>query len=67
MIIRRANDDGLGIVPAGSYDTMPYVGKLGTGVEVNEVYTQFKQGAHQRTENPFDIALEGRGFFTVLT
>ncbi|MDY6970496.1 MAG: flagellar basal-body rod protein FlgF [Spirochaetota bacterium] len=67
MIIRRLNDDGVGIVPAGSYDTMPHVGKLGTGVEVNEVYTLFDQGSHQRTENSFDLALEGRGFFTVLT
>jgi flagellar basal-body rod protein FlgF len=67
MIIRRLSDDGLGIVPCGSYDTMPIVGKLGTGVEVNEVYTQFEQGSLQRTENNFDLALEGRGFFTVLT
>jgi flagellar basal-body rod protein FlgF len=67
MIIRRVNDDGVGIVPAGSYDTMPIVGKLGTGVEVNEVYTDFQQGSLQRTENPFDLALEGRGFFTVAT
>jgi len=67
MLIRRINDDGLGITPAGSYDTMPLVGKLGTGVEVNEVYTQFDQGSLQRTENNFDIALEGRGFLTVMT
>jgi flagellar basal-body rod protein FlgF len=67
MLIRRLNDDGLGITPAGSYDTMPFVGKLGTGVEVNEVYTQFDQGSLQRTENNFDLALEGRGFFTVQT
>ena len=67
MLIRRINDDGVGIVPAGSYDTMPIVGKLGTGVEVNEVYTEFEQGSLQRTENPFDLALEGRGFFTVAT
>ncbi len=64
MLIRRINDDGLGITPAGSYDTMPFVGKLGTGVEVNEVYTQFDQGSLQRTENNFDLALEGRGFVT---
>jgi flagellar basal-body rod protein FlgF len=32
MLIRRLSDNGLGITPAGSYDTMPYVGKLGTGV-----------------------------------
>jgi len=67
MIIRRINESGLGITPAGSYDTMPYVGKLGTGVELNEVFTNFDQGSLQRTENHFDLALEGRGFFTVMT
>ncbi|HOF13619.1 MAG TPA: flagellar basal-body rod protein FlgF [Spirochaetota bacterium] len=67
MIIRRLNDDGLGITPAGSYDTMPFVGKLGTGVEVNEVYTIHEQGSLMRTENPFDMAMEGNGFFTVMT
>lgn len=67
MLIRRINDDGVGITPAGSYDTMPYLGKLGTGVEVNEVYTQFQQGSLQRTENNFDLALEGKGFFALAT
>jgi flagellar basal-body rod protein FlgF len=67
MLIRRISDNGLGVTPAGSYDTMPNVGKLGTGVEVNEVYTDFDQGALQRTENNFDLALDGRGFLTVLT
>lgn len=67
MLLRRINDDGLGITPAGSYDNMPFVGKLCTGVEVNEVYTLFDQGSLQRTENNFDLALEGRGFFTVMT
>jgi len=67
MLIRRLNDNGLGITPAGSYDTAPFVGKLGTGVEVNEVYTDFEQGSLQRTENSFDLALEGRGFMTVQT
>jgi flagellar basal-body rod protein FlgG len=67
MLIRRINESGLGITPAGSYDTMPYVGKLGTGVELNEVFTDFEQGSLQRTENNFDLALEGKGFFTVMT
>jgi flagellar basal-body rod protein FlgG len=67
MLIRRINDDGLGFTPAGSYDTMPLVGKLGTGVEVNEVYTLFDQGSLQRTENNTDLALEGRGFFVIQT
>ncbi len=67
MLIRRINESGVGVTPTGSYDAMPWVGKLGTGVEVNEVYTMFKQGALQRTENSFDMALEGQGFFTVMT
>ncbi|HOD13593.1 MAG TPA: flagellar basal-body rod protein FlgF [Spirochaetota bacterium] len=67
MLIRREHDNGLGVTPAGSYDTMPLVGKLGTGVEVNEVYTDFDQGALMRTENSFDLALDGRGFMTVQT
>jgi flagellar basal-body rod protein FlgG len=67
MLIRRINESGLGILPPGSYDSMPYVGNLGTGVEVNEVFTDFGQGSLQRTENSFDFALEGRGFFTILT
>jgi flagellar basal-body rod protein FlgF len=67
MLIRRQNESGLGVTPSGSYDSMPYVGMLGTGVEVNEVYTEFDQGSLQRTENSFDMALEGRGFFTVKT
>ncbi len=67
MLIRRVNESGLGVTPAGSYDTMPIVGKLGTGVEVNERYTQFSQGAMQKTENKFDLAIEGQGFFAVQT
>lgn len=67
MIIRRSNDNGLGIFPLGSYDTMPYVGKLGTGVEVNEKFTQFTQGSLQKTESKFNVALQGKGFFVVQT
>ena len=67
MLIRRINESGLGVTPAGSYDAAPYVGKLGTGVELNEVFTNFEQGSLQRTENSFDLALEGKGFFTVMT
>jgi len=41
-------------------DTTPIVGRLGTGVEVNEVYTIFEQARMKQTENDFDLALEGR-------
>lgn len=67
MLIRRINDDGIRILPIGSYDLMPVIGKMGTGVEVNEVYTRFTQGSFTETKNDFDLALEGEGFFTIST
>ena len=67
MLIRRINDDGVRELPIGSYDLMPVMGKMGTGVEINEVYTRHTQGSFKQTENPFDIALEGEGFFCVET
>lgn len=67
MLIRRVDDDGVRKFPLGSYDTMPIVGRLGTGVEVNEVYTNFEQGSLKPTDNPFDFAIEGEGFFVIET
>ncbi len=67
MLIRRTNDDGVVRMPLGSYDTMPMAGKLGTGVEVNEVFTRFSQGSLKQTHNNFDVALNGKGFLTVMT
>ncbi len=67
MLMRRMNDNGVYVFPVGSVDTTPIVGTLGTGVETNEVYTNFTQGAMKQTENPFDVALEGSGFMTVQT
>lgn len=65
--IRRAEDDGLMAFPLGSYDTMPMVGKLGTGVELNESFTVWEQGSLKETNNDFDIALDGKGFIAVET
>ncbi len=67
MLIRRMNDNGLYKFPLGSAEIAPIVGKIGTGVEENEVFTVFTQGALKETENPFDMALEGKGFFAVDT
>ena len=67
MLIRRMDDDGVRKIPIGSYDVMPVVGKLGTGVEVNEVYTQKEQGAIRVTDNPLDMGIEGRGYFVIST
>jgi flagellar basal-body rod protein FlgF len=65
ILLRRMNDNGVYSFPLGSVDTTPIVGRLGTGAEVNEVYTVFDQGPLKQTENPFDLALEGRGFIAV--
>lgn len=66
ILIRRMNDDGMFVFSLGSIDTTPIVGKLGTGAELNEVFTVFTQGSLKQTENPFDLALEGEGFLSVL-
>ena len=65
LLLRRMDDDGLINFPPGSKDVAPIVGKLGTGVEMNELYTVFTQGALKETNNPFDMALEGDGFIAV--
>jgi len=67
MQVRRQDDDGLVVFPLGSYDKMPFVGRLGTGVELNESYTVYEQGNLVETTNQFDFALEGKGFIAVET
>jgi flagellar basal-body rod protein FlgF len=67
MLMRRMNDDGVYTFPVGSVDTSPIVGTIGTGVETNEVYTNFAQAPLKQSENDFDVALEGRGFMMVQT
>lgn len=67
MLIRRFNDDGVHRFPFGSVDVAPIVGKIGTGVEYNESFTVFTQGSLKQTENPFDMALDNKGFFSIST
>lgn len=67
LLVKRLNDDGMYKFPFGSVDAAPIVGTLGTGVETNEVYTNFAQGPLKQTENDFDLAMEGGGFMTVQT
>ena len=67
LLIRRMNADGIHRFPLGSVDSSPIVGKLGTGVEQNEVVTNFTQATLKETNNPFDLAIEGRGFIAVQT
>ena len=67
MLLRRFNDDGVHSFPLGSYDTRPVIWKLGTGVEVNEVYNQKEQAGFKKTSNPLDFALKDKGYFSVQT
>jgi len=59
-LLRRCRDDGEIIHPLGSGDFMPIVGKIGTGVEENEIFTEFTQGALKETESDFDFAIDQR-------
>jgi len=67
LLMRRMTDDGLYNHPFGSGDAAPIIGKLGTGVELNELFTQLQQGSLRETNNQFDLALDGAGFFAVST
>jgi len=67
LLIRRQDDDGVYHIPFGSADAAPIVGKMGMGVELNELYTNFDQGEPKETQSDFDLMLEGKGFFAVAT
>jgi flagellar basal-body rod protein FlgF len=67
MLIRRQDDDGVYLHPFGSADAAPIIGKMGTGVELNKLFTNFDQGALKETTSDFDLALDGKGFFSVAT
>ena len=67
MLASRTEDDGVVIFPLGSTDIRPYIGRIGTGVEVNEVFTEWEQGSLRETGNQLDIALVDRGFFAIET
>ena len=41
------------------------IGEVSLGAKIGEVYTDFTQGPFQVTDNTFDFALEGEGFFGI--
>ncbi|MDR1804040.1 MAG: flagellar basal-body rod protein FlgF [Treponema sp.] len=67
LLLRRMKDDGEYLHPFGSADVAPIIGRLGTGVELNELYVDFEQGSLKETESDFDVAMDGKGFFVVAT
>ena len=44
-----------------------YIGKMNNGVRVDEVFTNFEQGPISVSGNPLDLALQGKGFFSIET
>jgi flagellar basal-body rod protein FlgG len=67
LLLRRMEDDGVYKNPFGSADVAPIIGKIGLGVELNELFTDFEQGSFKPTASDSDMALEGKGFFAVET
>ena len=41
------------------------LGDVNLGVEVGETYRDYSQGSFSVTDNPYDLALDGNGFFAI--
>ncbi len=48
-------------------DPKPVIGQVGSGVRTGAITSRFTQGNLNATENPFDLAIEGEGFFAIQT
>lgn len=46
-------------------DPKPVIGQVGSGVRTGAITSRFKQGNLSATENPFDLAIDGEGFFSL--
>lgn len=42
------------------------IGTMSLGVKIGENYVDYSQGSFKETENTYDLALEGNGFFSIL-
>ncbi len=41
------------------------IGTMSLGTKIGEVYTDYTQGSLRETDNTYDLAIEGDGFFTI--
>jgi flagellar basal-body rod protein FlgG len=57
MLIYRINDG----------KEAPNIGSMGLGTAIDEIGTIHDQGSFRETGNPFNLAIEGKGYFTVQT
>lgn len=64
MVLRKVNDGQL--YPPRPFYKYPKIGELGTGVILDESFTNFKAGGFDHTGNELDMALENeKSFFVV--
>lgn len=54
----RVNDKTVG-------NLVTRVGNMSLGVKIGENYTDYSQGSFRNTENTYDLAIEGNGFFSI--
>ena len=47
------------------FSNVQALGYNNPGVKIGENYTDFSQGSYRITDNTYDLALDGRGFFTI--
>lgn len=64
ILMHRMNDNVVTIKDK-TIDYRPMVGWCGTGVEINEVFTEHRKGPIKNTGDSFDFAIHGEGFFAV--
>lgn len=65
-LIARLHDQRMNVMD-GTAELRPNIGFMGGGVIPQEITTDYSQGAHLDTKNPLDFALNGPGFFSVLS
>ena len=63
----QAFDDVLGykIKDTSEYNLPKKMGIMNMGVKIGESYTDYSQGPFRQTDNAFDLALSGEGFFAI--
>lgn len=53
------------IKDASSYFVNERLGSVNLGAKIGETYTDYSQGSMEITDNPYDLALDGDGFFAI--
>jgi len=68
QVVTRAFEDELLLrLQQGTINSRAQIGLLNHGVYAERVMTAFEQGSLRQTGNNTDVAIEGTGFFTVMT